>query len=654
MIRYTARQVFVAAQILLGATIVIFIVISLYPGDPIANLFGPYGQAWSAGQDTAELQARFSGETPGPVRYLFWMKEIFTGNLGHVGQWARPVGDVIREALPVTLGLVAASLAVALIIGIAFALISTIWPQSILSRFLSATPIVLASIPAAFLAIWGIYLFAVRLGWLPAMGLWTPGAAEAFNLDLVRHAILPTAVLALPFVAVYMRYAQQAILNAPVEELAETGVPESSGEMALRSLSMLPSVGVPLLRNLSLSLAPLVGSALVVESVLSLGGLGHVAYRSLFQREYPVVTAAILAGTVAVLAARLLIDVICGWLDPSTRGSSGRSTLTPGKPPTTGHDATAPELGPPLELIDRPVEHRPWSTARRRFRSQWPAVAGLVVLLAFVAIAILGPLVAPYEPYEVVALRSIGESSASTWLGTDSFGRDVFSLLLHGARGSVGVGVAAVVISLVIGLAVGVPAASRGGLVDGVLMRITDVVVAFPALFLMMFLVIPLLFGVAGTGSVVAITIGVISWPGFARLIRRQLLLRRQAGAAADSEGPERVPPEPERQRPGNLAGPLTVAAAYGLAAALLAEAALSFIGVGSSIPAMTWGQMIGQSRGLALLTTATGVIPTILIVLLVLSAHLVGDGLRNAFAAGSTNPDVAGSGESTAYAGHR
>ncbi len=652
MIRYTARQVLVAAQLLLGATIVIFIVISLYPGDPIANLFGPYGQAWSPGQDTAELQGRFSGDTPGPVRYLFWMKEIFTGNLGSVGQWAHPVGDVIREALPVTLGLVAVSLAVALIIAIAFALISTIWPQSILSRFLSAIPIVLASIPAAFLTIWGLYLFAVRLGWLPAMGLWTPGADEAFNLDLVRHAILPTAVLALPFVAVYMRYAQQAILNAPVEEPAGAVAPEGSGEMAVRSLSMLPSVGVPLLRNLSLSLAPLVGSALVVESILSLGGLGHVAYRSLFQREYPVVTAAILAGTVAVLAARLLIDVICAWLDPSIRESPGRSTLTPSKPSTADHDATARQLSPPLELIDRPLAHRPWSTARRRFRSQWPAVAGLVVLLAFVAVAVLGPLVAPYEPYEVVALRSIGESSASNWLGTDSFGRDVFSLLLHGARGSVGVGVAAVVISLVIGLAVGVPAASRGGLVDGVLMRITDVVLTFPALFLMMFLVIPLLFGVAGPGSVVAVTIGIVSWPGFARLIRRHLLLRRQAGAAADSNGPERGPAEPGRQDPGSLAGPLTVAAAYGLAAALLAEAALSFVGIGASTPAMTWGQMIGQSRGLAHLTTATGVMPTILIVLLVLSAHLVADGLRNAFAVENTDPDVAETGDDQAAPG--
>ncbi len=646
MARYTARQVFIAVQLFLGISIVIFIVISLYPGDPIANLFGPYGQAWSTGQDTAELEARFSGDTPGPVRYLFWMKEVLTGNLGHVGQWARPVGDVVREALPVTLGLVAASLAVALIIGMAFALILILWPQSSLSRFLSAIPIVLASIPTAFLAIWGIYLFAVRLGWLPAMGLWTPGAEETLNFDLVHHAILPTAVLALPFMAMYTRFARQAMLNAPVEEPARTEAEEGSvGEMAMRSLFLLPTVGVPLLRNLSLSLAPLVGSALVVESLLSLGGLGHVAYRSLFQREYAVVTAAILAGTVVVLAARLLIDVICGWLDPSIRQSPGRSTPTPGEPGTAGPDATARQLGPPLELIDRPLEHRPWSTARRRFRSQRPATAGLVVLLGFLVIAVLGPFVAPYEPFEVVALRSIGDSSASPWLGTDSFGRDVFSLLLHGARGSMGVGAAAVVISLLIGLAVGVPAARHGGLVDGALMRITDLVTTVPALFLMMFLVIPLLFGVAGPGSVVAVTIGIVSWPGFARLVRRQRLLQRQAGAADDSEGAQ-------RQRPGNLAGPLTVAVAYGFAAALLAEAALSFLGIGSSIPAMTWGQMIGQSRGLALLTTATGVVPTILIVLLVLSAHLVGDGLRNAFAAGSTDPDADGSGNVQATPG--
>ncbi|MDE2991223.1 MAG: ABC transporter permease subunit [Chloroflexota bacterium] len=643
MIRFTARQVFIAVQLFLGISIVIFIVISLYPGDPIANLFGPYGQAWSNGQDTADLQARFSGDTPGPVRYLFWMKEVLTGNLGHVGQWASPVGDVVREALPITLGLVAVSLAVALIGGSVFALILTLWPESISSRFLSAIPMFLASVPTAFLTIWGIYLFAVRLGWLPALGLWTPGGEETLNLDLVRHAILPTVVLALPFIAIYMRYAQQAVLNATEADPAGPGAEEvSAGEMAVRSLSLLPTVGVPLLRNLSQSLAPLMGSALVVESLLSLGGLGHVAYRSLFQREYPVVTAAILVGTVAVIAARLLIDVICGWLDSAIRQSAERSTPTPGEPGTAGPDAAARQLGPPLELIDRPLEHRPWNTARRRFRAQWPAMAGLVVLLAFLALAILGPFVAPYEPHEVVALRSIGESSASPWLGTDSFGRDVFSLLLHGARGSVGVGAVAVVISLVIGLAVGVSSARLGGLVDGVLMRITDVVMTVPALFLMMFLVIPLLFGVAGPGSVVAVAIGIVSWPGFARLVRRQVLLQRQAGAASDSVGPE-------SRMLGNLAGPLMVAVAYGFAAALLAEAALSFLGLGSSIPPMTWGQMLGQSRGLAFLTTAPGVIPTILIVLSVLSAHLVGGGLRHAFATGTADPDAAESGDDQA-----
>ena len=571
------------------------------------------------------------------------MREVVTGNLGTSSQGPRPVAEIIGDAIPVTLGLVAFAFAVALIAGTAFGLISIKSQRSFATRSLSGIPIFLASIPPVFLALWGIYAFALRLRWLPPFGLWTPGADTSFGLDLIHHLVLPTIALALPFLATYMRHARQMTASSFAEESGPTVSIEGTGEPPQRSQSGLRTDVVSLLRILSLSLPPLIGSAIVVETLLSLGGLGHVAYVSLVRRDPQVLLAALLAAAAIVLAARLLTDVLLGWLEPSIRGSSGNAAPMAGR-----DDAASRQIGPPLEFIDRPLKHRPWSSARRDFLAHRPALVGLVIFVGFVTLAVLGPFAAPYSPHKTVPLNTLAEPSASHWLGTDSYGRDVYSLVLHGARRSLGVGVWAVGISLLIGMAIGVPAGSHGGRIDTVLMRITDLATTFPALLLVLVIVVPMLW-VIGPEILLAVMIGVVGWPGFARLIRRQVVLRREAADSQDSAGAERDRPETGRRDSGSLGGPLAVAVAYGLAAALLAEATLAFLGIGVTAFAMSWGQMVRQASGIATLTSPAALVPTILIVLLVLSVYLIGDGLRNAFDARRTEPRPVGSGDEPA-----
>ncbi len=659
MIEYVLRRLLISIQLFLGVSVVVFLLVSMIPGDPVVNLFGRYDQvalsiqdragilgqeqarssgqdqAWRSGEERKELQRQLGAESPGPVRYFFWMKEILTGNLGVSIESYRPVSDLVGEAAKVTLTLVSFALIVAAAIGTAFGVISARFQESRFVRSLGAIPILLASIPPILLVIWGIETFAVRLGWLPVIGIGgLPGTGGSFGLATFRYSIIPTAALALPFIAMHMRHTQQSMLNPRSGDPEQTEPAEDSIESPVTSGHVLRSAGLHLVRNLSLYLPPLIGGAIVVEMMHVLPGLGGLTLSSLVERDYPVQTAALLVAAVAVVAARLLTDVAYGWLDPRVRGSSRSSTPATGEPATSSHGAAGRQFGPPLELLDRPLAHRPWSIARRRFLSSRPAVAGFVMLLGFVAIAVLGPLAAPHGPHDAIPLRSMAEPSASHWLGTDRLGRDIFSLLLHGARTALSVGVTAVAISLVIGFAVGATAGFRGGLIDGVLMRVTDLGMTFPPLLLAIFLMIPI-FVAFGPGNV-ALVIGIISWPGIARLVRRQVLIQRHPADAADSPATETDRSDIARLVLRDLAGPVAVAAAYGLAGALLTDVTLSFLGLGSPAPAVSWGRMAGQMMGNSVFAVQGWLTPAVPIVLLVLSVHLIADGLRDAFDARS------------------
>ncbi len=659
MAKYIFQRLLISIQLFLGVSVVVFLLASMIPGDPVVNLFGRYDQvalsiqdragilgqeqarssgqdqAWKSGEDRKELQRRFGDESPGPVRYIFWMKEILTGNLGDSIESYRQVSDIVGEAAKVTLTLVSFALIVAAAIGTAFGVISAKFRESSLVRSLGAIPVLLASIPPILIVLWGIHTLIIRLGWLPAFGIGgLPGTGGSFSLTTLHAALIPTAALALPCIAMHMRHTQQSI-RAPRSGSSEQTEPaEDSSETPISSGHVLRSAGLRLVRNLSLYLPSLIGGAIVVEMMHGWPGLGGLTVTALVERDYPVQTAALLVAAVAVLAVRLLSDVAYGWLDPRVRGSSRSSTPATGEPATASHGAAGRQFGPPLELLDRPLAHRPWSIARRRFLSSRPAVAGFVMLLGFVAIAVLGPLAAPHDPHDAVPLSSMAEPSASHWLGTDRFGRDIFSLLLHGARTALSVGVAAVAISLVIGFAVGAIAGLRGGFIDSVLMRVTDLGMTFPPLLLAIFLVVPI-FVAFGAGTV-ALIIGIISWPGIARLVRRQVLIQRHSADAADSLATEDERPDIARLVLRNLSGPVAVAAAYGLAGALLTDATLSFLGLGSPDPAVNWGLMVSQMPGNSLFAVQGWITPAVPIVLLVLSVHLIADGLRDAFDARS------------------
>ena len=254
-------------------------------------------------------------------------------------------------------------------------------------------------------------------------------------------------------------------------------------------------------------------------------------------------------------------------------------------------------------------------------------VIGAALSLLLALAALLSFVWTPWSPYEMDLAAKLQPPSGAHWLGTDAFGRDVASLLLVGARNSILVGVIAVGIGLVLGTALGLLAAARRGWVEELIMRLSDFTFAFPAI-----LSAIMLTAVFGAGIVNAIiAIGIFNIPTFARVTRASanavwgrdyVLAARACGKGAWRITLDHVLP--------NIASVLIVQATIQFAIAILAEAALSYLGLGTQPPQPSWGRMLSEAQTLMFQAPLLAVWPGVAIALAVLGLNLLGDGLRD------------------------
>jgi peptide/nickel transport system permease protein len=253
-------------------------------------------------------------------------------------------------------------------------------------------------------------------------------------------------------------------------------------------------------------------------------------------------------------------------------------------------------------------------------------IGGLLTLLLLAAAA-LSLVWTPWSPYEMDLPGKLQPPSWSHWLGTDPFGRDVASLLLVGARNSILVGVIAVGIGLTIGVALGLLAAARRGWVEEIIMRLSDFTFAFPAI--LSAIMMTAVFGAGIVNSIIAI--GIYNIPNFARLTRAaaNAIWAREFVLAARACGKGPLAITVEHVLP-NILSVLTVQMSIRFAIAILAEAALSYLGLGTQPPQPSWGRMLSEAQTLMFQAPLLAVWPGAAIALAVLGLNLLGDGLRD------------------------
>ncbi len=256
-------------------------------------------------------------------------------------------------------------------------------------------------------------------------------------------------------------------------------------------------------------------------------------------------------------------------------------------------------------------------------------VAGLVIVAGVALIAIAAPLIAPDDPTRIDALRRLGPPSADTLLGTDNLGRDILSRLIWGARVSLGTAALAAVLILTIGVGLGMVAGFYGGLLDDLLMRVVDVLLAFPALILALAIA-----GVLGP-SITSVMIGIVAvaWADYARVMRGQVLSARERqyveAARAIGVGNTRIL---ARHLLPNVLPPILVLASLEMGGLILAISGLSFLGLGAQPPTPEWGAMLNDGRSFIAAAPQLMVYPGLAISIVVVGFNLLGDGLRDAF----------------------
>lgn len=316
--QYLLRRLAISLPVLIGITVVTFIIINLAPGDPVSAMISPEA-ASEMGPEWFEAQRRALGlDQPLPVRYVLWVGELAKGNLGFSYLDRQPITAKLAERVWPTLRLMLTVQVLALAIALPIGILSALRQYSWLDYLATVFGFTAIAIPSFFLALAAIYVFAVKLKWLPTAGMATIGAPPSF-LDALHHLVLPAVVLGLAQAAPIIRYTRSSMLETIRQDYVRTARAKGLAEPDVVSSHALRNALIPLITVIALTLPQLLGGAVIIEQVFSWPGMGTLAITAVRGRDYPTIMAINLIGATAILISNLLADVLYAWADPRVK-----------------------------------------------------------------------------------------------------------------------------------------------------------------------------------------------------------------------------------------------------------------------------------------------------------------------------------------------
>ena len=314
MLRYCLKRLAIGIGMLIALSMLVFVLLRLTPGDPIDAYIDPSTPLSPAAM--ADLRDRLGLDQPLPVQYIGWLQQALHGNFGYsIKRLDQPVLTLVLSRIGPTLLLMGSALIMAIVAGIAAGVIGAVRRNSVTDVSLSVLALAGISSPAFLSALLGLYIFAVRLGWLPSGGMLTPG--EDFSLaDLLRHLILPSALLAVAQAALIMRYMRASLLEVLNQDYVRTARAKGVIEFWVIVKHALRNALLPVVTVIGSTIGLAIGGAIFIESVFNWPGMGLLLVDAVTTRDYPVIMGAALVIGACVIVVNLLTDIAYAVVDP--------------------------------------------------------------------------------------------------------------------------------------------------------------------------------------------------------------------------------------------------------------------------------------------------------------------------------------------------
>ena len=312
MFRFLLSRLLGAVVVLALVAVFVFALTRMASGDPVALLLGDQATA----QDIAQARVQYGLDKPLPTQFVLWVGELLQGNLGQSLFLQMPVTHALLERAEPTLFLALFAVSIAALIGVPCGMAAAVWRGSWADQIVSTVAMLGASIPSFWFGLILIQIFAVHLGWFPASGYGDPDSTLGQRL---QHLLLPALVLGVLNSALIIRFTRASVLDILNEDYVRTARSKGLSERVVILKHVLRNALVPIVTVLGLTLALMIGGAVVTETVFNLPGVGNLVVRAVLRRDYPVIQGTLLVIAAIYVLINLAIDLIYMLVDPRIR-----------------------------------------------------------------------------------------------------------------------------------------------------------------------------------------------------------------------------------------------------------------------------------------------------------------------------------------------
>lgn len=310
--KYIVKRLLMAIPVFLVMTFALFILSDMMPGSAIDVIMM---ESQLSVEAQAALEHQLGLDKPVVIRYILWLKDMLSGNMGVSVVTKNTVASMIAVRVGPTLMLTLTGIGLAILVSIPLGVLSAYRPYSVIDNISSVLAFIGSSAPSFFISLSAVYIFAVKLKLLPAQGMYTAGVKTTFS-DLLRHLILPATVIAFQSMGNLVKQTRGSVLEVLGEDYIKTARSKGIREKMVIICHALRNALIPIVTTISLSLPFVIGGSVVVETIFSWPGLGSLMIASITNRDYPPLMGVAVVICIVVLVFNILLDLIYSLLDP--------------------------------------------------------------------------------------------------------------------------------------------------------------------------------------------------------------------------------------------------------------------------------------------------------------------------------------------------